>query len=157
MYLRQKRKSRNEVFLHDPVGQDRDGNEIALIDVLEDGSEPVIDIIANRWSAGRVKALLESLGPRERQVLELRYGLRGGERLTQRQVARQLGISRSYVSRLEKRAVRQVRQAWQAMQHGDPRTAGRARGKAQSGRSGGGGEPGSPSGAGRPDGERGGR
>ncbi|MDI3317273.1 MAG: sigma-70 family RNA polymerase sigma factor [Bacillota bacterium] len=70
-----------------------------------------------------MKALLSSLGPREREVLELRYGVSDGERLTQREVARRLGISRSYVSRLEKRAVRLVQQAWRAMQRGDPSTA----------------------------------
>ncbi|MDI3299543.1 MAG: sigma-70 family RNA polymerase sigma factor [Bacillota bacterium] len=115
---------------------ERGGRPPPLIDVLEDGSEPVADVIANRWSASRVKALLEALGPRERQVLELRYGAGGGERLTQREVARRLGISRSYVSRLEKRAVRLVQQAWKAMQHGDPRTARRPRPGGAGGRDG---------------------
>lgn len=105
MHLRSTRKTRGEVFLQEPIGADRDGNEITLMDVLQDEGEPVADLIDQKFQAGRLREKLAKLGGRERKVLELRYGLFNGERKTQREIAKMLGISRSYVSRIEKRAV----------------------------------------------------
>jgi RNA polymerase sporulation-specific sigma factor len=79
-----------------------------LMDVLQDEGETVLDAVGRRFEAGRVRAVLARLGHRERQVLQMRYGLLTGERLTQRDIARRLGISRSYVSRIEKKAVKRL-------------------------------------------------
>ncbi len=79
-----------------------------LMDVLQDEGETVIDAVGRRFEASRIRAALSRLGRRERQVLEMRYGLVTGERLTQRDIARRLGISRSYVSRIEKKAVKRL-------------------------------------------------
>ena len=90
--------------IYDPVGYDREGNEITLMDVL--GSEPNVipDQVVVREEVEILHKELRVLPPKERKVLELRFGLRQ-ERKTQREIARMLGISRSYVSRIEKRAV----------------------------------------------------
>lgn len=108
MYLRSLRKTRGEVSLYDPIGVDREGNEIALIDVLGSDPDAVSEQVGNRLEETRLLETLKCLRPNERRVLEMRFGLRGGSRLTQREIARILGISRSYVSRIEKRAIRNV-------------------------------------------------
>ncbi|HHV78982.1 MAG TPA: RNA polymerase sporulation sigma factor SigK [Firmicutes bacterium] len=108
MYLRSVKKNRNEVGLYEPVGVDKEGNEVALIDVL--GSEPdvILEEVENRLERERLLERVEKLNDKERRVLTLRYGLNGGKRKTQWEIARLLGISRSYVSRIEKRAVQNV-------------------------------------------------
>ncbi len=110
MYLRATRKTRHEVFLFDPIGSDGEGNEVTLMDVL--GSEP--DAVAERVEADverdRLRRTLARLTRRERWVLQMRYGLLDGIRQTQRDVSHKLGISRSYVSRIEKRALTKLLQ-----------------------------------------------
>ncbi|MCL6450307.1 MAG: RNA polymerase sporulation sigma factor SigK [Acetobacteraceae bacterium] len=106
MYLRSLRKTRGEVSLYEPIGVDKEGNEIALIDILGTDPDAVPDQVGLRLDQSRLRSVLALLRPREREVLELRYGLEGGQGWTQRQVARALGISRSYVSRIEKRGPR---------------------------------------------------
>ncbi len=106
MYLRACKKSRNEVSLQEPIGSDREGNEITLMDILQDDAEAVVDLVGQRYQARRLRELLRRLGRRERRVLEMRFGLLAHDRMTQREVAQALGISRSYVSRIEKKAVR---------------------------------------------------
>lgn len=106
MYLRACKKSRHEVSLQEPIGADREGNEITLMDILQDDAEAVVDLVGQRYQARRLRELLRRLGWRERRVLEMRFGLLARERMTQREVAQALGISRSYVSRIEKKAVR---------------------------------------------------
>ncbi|HEY8415547.1 MAG TPA: RNA polymerase sporulation sigma factor SigK [Thermaerobacter sp.] len=108
MHLRATRRSRREVFLQNPVGVDREGNEITLMDMLPADGDGVEETVGRRMLSRRVRQAVKQLGPRERKVLELRFGLDGKNRHTQREVARVLGISRSYVSRIEKRAVRQL-------------------------------------------------
>ena len=108
MYLRSLRKTRGEVSLYDPIGVDREGNEIALIDVLGTDPDAVAEQVGARLEEGRLHDKLKCLKGNERRVLELRFGLGGGARLTQREIARILGISRSYVSRIEKRAIRNI-------------------------------------------------
>lgn len=105
MYLRSLKRLRGEVSLYDPIGVDREGNEIQLIDVLGSDPDAVPELVGRRLEEGRLREMLARLGPKERQVLELRYGINGGPRKTQREIARMLGISRSYVSRIEKKAV----------------------------------------------------
>ncbi len=105
MHLRATRKNRSELLLYDPIGADKEGNEITLIDVL--GSEPdevptaVEEVVEGAKLAQKVRGLTK----REKRVIEMRYGLGGGSRQTQREVSKRLGISRSYVSRIEKRAL----------------------------------------------------
>lgn len=105
MHLRSLRKLRGEVFMHEPIGVDREGNEISLIDVL--GTEPDIvpDIVDALCEEERLHKRMSRLSRKERKILEMRYGLGNGIRKTQREIAWMLGISRSYVSRIEKRAV----------------------------------------------------
>lgn len=105
MHLRSLKRVRGEVSLYDPIGVDREGNEITLIDVLGSDPDIVPELVEKRLDERRLREKLQELGGKERQVLELRYGIAGGPRKTQREIARMLGISRSYVSRIEKKAV----------------------------------------------------
>ncbi|MFX4263357.1 RNA polymerase sporulation sigma factor SigK [Pelotomaculum propionicicum] len=105
MHLRFMKKVRAEVSLYDPIGVDKEGNEITLIDVLGTHSEVVSEIVENSFERKRLKEKVLHLSRREKKVLELRFGLEDGDRKTQREIARSLGISRSYVSRIEKRAI----------------------------------------------------
>ena len=108
MFLRAAKKNRGEVSLYDPIGTDKEGNEVTLLDVLGTNSEAVSEMVENFFEERRLLEKVKNLSKRERKVLELRYGLFGGLRQTQREIARLLGISRSYVSRLEKRAIRRL-------------------------------------------------
>ena len=105
MHLRFMKKVRAEVSLYDPIGVDKEGNEISLIDVLGTHPEVVSEIVENSFERRRLKEKVLLLSGREKKVLELRFGLKDGDRMTQREIARSLGISRSYVSRIEKRAI----------------------------------------------------
>jgi RNA polymerase sporulation-specific sigma factor len=108
MHLRNIKKTHREVSLFEPIGVDREGNEISLVDVLGTDAEVVADTVESSVIMARVREFVDSLSPKERTVLSLRFGLTGKERLTQRDIAKQLGISRSYVSRIEKRAVGKI-------------------------------------------------
>ncbi|MDD4767895.1 MAG: RNA polymerase sporulation sigma factor SigK [Desulfotomaculaceae bacterium] len=105
MHLRFMKKVKAEVSLYDPIGVDKEGNEISLIDVLGTHPEVVSEIVENNFERKRLKEKVLHLSGREKKVLELRFGLENGDRKTQREIARSLGISRSYVSRIEKRAI----------------------------------------------------
>lgn len=104
MHLRNLRKANREVSLYDPIGVDREGHEIALLDVLGTEAEIVPDTVETSILLESVRDFIKSLSAKERLVLNLRFGLNGRRRLTQRDIASKLGISRSYVSRIEKRA-----------------------------------------------------
>ncbi len=104
MHLRNIKKLRQEMSIYDPIGIDKEGNEISLMDVLTSDSE-ILEIIEARMQGQQIKDKLYALTAREREVVEMRYGLCNGLKETQRDIARKLGISRSYVSRIEKRAV----------------------------------------------------
>lgn len=110
MLLRSKKKTSKEVSLYEPIGTDRDGNEINLLDVIE--NEPV-DVVENYTLKEDIHRLYQLIGKiltqRELEVLKLRYGLYGHQELTQREIAKRLNISRSYVSRIEKNAVTKLR------------------------------------------------
>jgi RNA polymerase sporulation-specific sigma factor len=110
MHFRSQRKLRSEVFLHDPIGVDREGNEITFIDILGTDADEVPEHVGQRLEESRLKRRVHDLQGKEREVLLLRYGLDGRTRRTQREIARRLGISRSYVSRIEKRALQRTRQ-----------------------------------------------
>jgi RNA polymerase sporulation-specific sigma factor len=110
MHLRSTKKSRSDVLLYDAIGADREGNEITLIDILGTDPDEVLERVELSVEQERLKEMLTGLGPREKKVLELRYGLGDGIRKTQREISRKLGISRSYVSRIEKRAITKLQQ-----------------------------------------------
>ena len=105
MHLRALKKTKKDVSLHDPIGQDKEGNEISLIDVLKSDSEDVIDTIQLNMELEKVKKYINVLDKREKEVIIGRFGLGMQKEKTQRELAKELGISRSYVSRIEKRAL----------------------------------------------------
>ena len=110
MYLIGKKKSSKEVSLYEPIGTDREGNEIQLFDVIEMNEEDVYRRLERKEDVIRLYQQVESvLSQRERMVLKLRYGLYNEEEYTQREIAAMLGISRSYVSRIEKSAIEKLR------------------------------------------------
>lgn len=110
MVLRSSKKIKQEVSLQDPVGCDREGNEVTLIDILKSDEPELTEDVETRF---RVRAMLrkmdETLEEKEKRVLILRYGLGGREPLPQREVAKRMGISRSYVSRIEKAAMEKMK------------------------------------------------
>ena len=113
MYLRSKKKTNKEISLYEPLGIDKEGNEIQLYDIIETNEDDASDRIVLKQNIQKLYEELESLlTPRERLVLKMRYGLYNGEEYTQREVARQLGISRSYVSRIEKSAIQKLRSSF---------------------------------------------
>ena len=105
MHLRYIKKMRAEVSLYDPIGVDKEGNEITLIDILGTHPEVVSELVENNFEKMRLREKVHGLSRREKKVLELRFGLENGARKTQREIAKSMGISRSYVSRIEKRAI----------------------------------------------------
>lgn len=112
MHLRAGKKTKGTVLLSEPVGADKEGNEIMLMDILCSDEEPVSEVVQLHIDSARALSLIHTvLEPRERQVILLRYGLTNDEPLPQHEVARLLGISRSYVSRIEKKALSKLRDA----------------------------------------------
>ena len=106
MHLRSLKKSRKDVSLHDPIGTDKEGNEITLIDILGTEADDVADKVQLKIEKSKIYHHLDILDPREQEVIRGRFGLdHGGDERTQREIAKELGISRSYVSRIEKRAL----------------------------------------------------
>ena len=111
MFFRANRKNRNVVLVGERVGQDSEGNDLQLDDLLGTDPELVPDAAETAIESGRALRLMDrALTPREREVLRLRYGLEDGEPWPQHRVAARLGISRSYVSRIEKKALEKLRQ-----------------------------------------------
>ncbi len=111
MMLRSKKKTSREISLYEPIGTDREGNEIQLYDIIETDEDDALSKIALKDDIKTLYEKLESsLSPRERLVLKMRYGLYNQEKYTQREIASQLGISRSYVSRIEKSAIEKLRE-----------------------------------------------
>lgn len=110
MLLRGKRKTSREVSLFEPIGQDKEGNEIHLMDVMEQ-QQP--DILENMELSANIRKLFllmeEALTPREREILTMRYGLNGRREATQNEIGAEMGISRSYVLRIEKKALQKLR------------------------------------------------
>ncbi len=109
MNLRASKKTKYEVSLQEPIGVDKEGNEISLLDVLGTEADAVSDEVAQKFQQQKLYEKIRTvLKYREREVLELRYGLFSGSGKTQREIAKILGISRSYVSRIEKRAIKKL-------------------------------------------------
>lgn len=110
MMLRTKRKSNRETSLYEPIGTDREGNEICLYDIIESGEDDTCMQLSLKNDISLLYAQIESiLTDREQMVLRKRYGLYGEKEFTQKEVAALLGISRSYVSRIEKGAIEKLR------------------------------------------------
>ena len=106
MMLRGKKKSSKEVSIYEPIGVDREGNEINLLDVIESEQLDVVEKMETTRHLKILKELFDSLlTKREKEILVMRYGLFGNEEVTQREIGKKLGISRSYVSRIEKKAL----------------------------------------------------
>ncbi|GEN31024.1 RNA polymerase sigma factor [Cerasibacillus quisquiliarum] len=108
MHLRTLKKVRKDVSLHDPIGQDKEGNEISLIDILEAENENIIEYIQLNMEISKMRKYFSILDDREKEVIIHRYGLNNEKELTQKEIAKRLNISRSYVSRIEKRALMKV-------------------------------------------------
>ena len=112
MLLRANKKYSNTVYLNDVVGRDKDGNELSLIDLLSDEDESVITGVERKIYFEKILEIIkECLDEREYKIMVLRYGLKNGVPMAQREVASLLKISRSYVSRLEKTAFIKIRKA----------------------------------------------
>lgn len=107
MHLRNLKKSRMEVSIYDPIGYDKEGNEISLMDVLFSDSD-ILETVDMKMQEERIVSKMSALTRRERQVIEMRYGLFSGLKETQRDIAKKMGISRSYVSRIEKKAINKL-------------------------------------------------
>lgn len=105
MHLRALKKTKKDVSLQDPIGQDKEGNEITLIDVLKADTEDIVELIQLSMEKRKIYQFIHILDQREQQVIIARFGLDNQKERTQREIAKELGISRSYVSRIEKRAL----------------------------------------------------
>lgn len=110
MMLRANKKHKVVVSLSDPVGKDKDGNELTLMDILSEREENVLNTVENKILKDKfMEVISECLSKREYTILCLRYGLKGGRPLAQREVAEIMKISRSYISRIEKKSIEKVK------------------------------------------------
>lgn len=115
MVLRSGKHSVNEVSLQEAIGYDKEGNEVTLMDVIPSGDDEISAGLENKMQIKRLyEGIKSALKPRERTILELRYGIADGKEVTQREIAKNLGISRSYVSRIEKKAVEKLKKQFDA-------------------------------------------
>ena len=113
MHFRAKKKTSKEVSLYEPIGTDKEGNQIQLLDVVVSEDEDVVEVLEQDRKVRRLNEIIpQTLSGRELFIIINRYGLYGKKTMTQREIARKLGISRSYVSRIEKRAIEKLRQAF---------------------------------------------
>ena len=113
MHFRAKKKTSKEVSLYEPIGTDKEGNQIQLLDVVVSEDEDVVELLEQGRKVRRLNEIIpQTLSGRELFIIINRYGLYGKKTMTQREIARKLGISRSYVSRIEKRAIEKLRQAF---------------------------------------------
>lgn len=111
MHLRATKNDKTELHLFDPLSAEEDDSEVSYIDIVRDEEPDVAEVVTAKVQAESVLSRLSVLDDKEREVLELRYGLGGKAQKTQREIARLLGISRSYVSRIEKRALGKLARA----------------------------------------------
>ena len=114
MYLRTRKKTAREISLYEPIGTDKEGNQINLLDIVESDEKDVLEAIE---LSGNMKRLYQYiprvLSGREREIIMLRYGLYNHKPVTQREIADKIGISRSYVSRIEKRALEKLKREFE--------------------------------------------
>lgn len=113
MLLRSNKKQSKEVYLYEPIGADKEGNELNLLDILESEDEDVVETMELQENIGKLYQYMQQvLTEREKKIIYLRYGLYGGKEITQREIADYFGISRSYVSRIEKKALKKLKQCY---------------------------------------------
>ena len=109
MHFRNLKKSSQDLYISDPIDTDKDGNALTLIDIIADEYD-LTEELDTKMHLEKLRVILNgTLDEREKEILELRYGLNGKEELTQREIAKKLGISRSYVSRIETAALKKLR------------------------------------------------
>ncbi len=114
MMVRANRKSARDVYLYDSIGSDKEGNEISLIDIIEYEDEDVAERITLQENISRLGSIINQvLSDREKEIIIMRYGLKDGKEKTQREIAAIYGISRSYVSRIEKNALKKLRKRYE--------------------------------------------
>ena len=110
MYFRSRKKTSREVSLYEPIGTDKEGNQIKLLDIVESDAPELSDAVEMRKNVAKLYRLVpQILTERERYIICRRYGLYNCRPLTQREISEVLGISRSYVSRIEKRALKKLK------------------------------------------------
>ena len=113
MYFRAKKKTSREVSLYEPIGTDKEGNQIQLLDVVVSEDEDIVELMEQDRKVRRLNEVIpQTLSGRELFIIINRYGLYEKKTMTQREIARKLGISRSYASRIEKSAIEKLRQAF---------------------------------------------
>ena len=108
MYFRADKKNSKNVSIYDSISYDKDGNEVTILDVLKTTDPDFADEIHKNDNIKLLREYMKILSSREREVLTKRYGLDGNDEITQKEIAKKLGISRSYVSRIEKRAITKI-------------------------------------------------
>lgn len=108
MYFRANKKTTKDVSLSDSIGFDKEGNEISLIDVLKDEKEDIVEDLYTQEMLAKLEKYMSILTPREKHIICRRYGLNNAEPETQKEIAKNLHISRSYISRIEKRALTKI-------------------------------------------------
>ena len=112
MYFRGKKKRAKDISIYEPIGTDKEGNQIHLFDVLEEETVDVVEQMEHEKDLATLRRLLPSvLSDREYQIISMRYGIGRNAHITQREAAQRLGTSRSYVSRIEKKALGKLREA----------------------------------------------
>lgn len=119
MLLRGEKKQSKEVYLYEPIGADKEGNEINLLDIIESVDIDIVEELELRRNIKILYALVnEVLTGREKQIIILRYGLSNNKEVTQREIAKELNISRSYVSRIEKKALKKLKEGFENKYNG---------------------------------------
>lgn len=117
MMLRARKKISREVSIYEPIGTDREGNEINLLDIIVSEQQDIVqDMMTSEYMRRLTDIIGKNLTPREQKIIIQRYGLTGEKEMTQREIGRQMGISRSYVSRIEKKALKKLREAFECNQ-----------------------------------------
>ncbi len=115
MMMRSDKKASKDVYLYDSIGSDKEGNEISLIDIIEYEDEDVAERVTMQENISKLgKIINNTLNPREKDIIIMRYGLDGREEKTQREISAKYGISRSYVSRIEKNALNKLKKSYES-------------------------------------------
>lgn len=121
MMLRNRKKTTREVSIYEPIGTDKEGNEISLLDILKQEQTDIVDDMDTRENISLLQSVIDKcLNEREKEIILLRYGLITGKELTQREIGEYFNISRSYISRLEKRALQKLRAEYERLGHTGP-------------------------------------
>lgn len=121
MMLRNRKKTSREVSIYEPIGTDKEGNEISLLDILKQEQTDIIDDMDTRENINLLQSIIDKcLNEREKEIILLRYGLITGKEVTQREIGEYFNISRSYISRLEKRALQKLRSEYERLGHTAP-------------------------------------